>query len=123
MVLVERKKPNCTFVVDRVFYPGMTALTDVEYDQFKDLNAFKSEIACGNMVIAKQIKSTTKATGATSEERIANEVKGLDLSDAVLVAGGILDITTLRLIKEVDSRPQVQSIVDTQITELTSGRK
>lgn len=123
MVLIERVKPNCTFVHDRAFCPGVTALTDEEYEQFKGLHAFKSEIACGNMKVGRQIKSTTKPIGATPEERVASEVKGLELPDAVLVAGGILDITTLRLIKEMDSRKQVQDVVDKQITELTSGRK
>jgi hypothetical protein len=128
MIIVHRKKPNCTIIQGVVFYPGMNTLSDAEYAKIAKNKGFTSEIDCGNMVMTKQIaSSTSEAVDSTDQKERASkmvaEVKSAAINEAIALVETMSDPFILKALKESDGRKGIHEAVDKRLTSIRTQEK
>lgn len=123
MVVIERTASFVTTVLDRVFYPGSTVLTDEEFKRIRGHRGFTTEVEAHHMKVLREIPSDKEPAGDSPEEQAANEISSLKVADALRVVSGILDITVLQKILEVEKRQRIREIAERQVAMLREDRK
>jgi hemerythrin superfamily protein len=126
MVVVKRKANFCTVIGGRKFYPGNNVLTDKSYEEMEEKHAFSSEIECDNMEVVsckQETDSGEKEGGVSDDEKVVEQIRGMNVKEASEIVNDILDIRVLRKIQENDTRKGIQDTVSNVIEKLTDHRE
>lgn len=124
MVTIHRKSPNITGIKGHIFLPGMNQLSDAEFDEIKNTAAYKSEIACGNMVQgAYHETANSDAVEADNAKaraaKIAQELRSIsDLEKAKELISKIVDPFVLKALASEDGRKGINDAIQARINSI-----
>lgn len=128
MVTVHRRV-NCVTVIKGIqFLPGMTHLSDAEFNMVKQTKAFQSEIACTNMYVRDQIETATGEAVEASESvterstRFAKEIESLSIPEAKKIINDLHDPRVLKAIRKNDGRKGIDEAVENRLQDIKSQK-